>query len=201
MNEIVEIPSLPTTFRWQTLPADWHMSSPTSLAVTSGAKTDLFINPQGAPPVLNAPRLLGAVAGDFQLSAQLTVDFGASFDAGALLIWRDEGHWAKLCFEYSPQQQPMIVPVVTRGKSDDANGFVVATNTVWLRAGQLGSAFAFHASTDGRTWDFVRHFTLDIGERTDIGFLTQSPTGPGCAATFNDIHFAPERLRELRSGE
>jgi regulation of enolase protein 1 (concanavalin A-like superfamily) len=201
MDELVTVPSLPMPLSWQALPAQWSVTSPSSLTVTAGAGTDLFINPQGAPPVLNAARLFGAVAGDFQLSTHLTVDFGAAFDAGALLIWRDENHWAKLCFEYSPRQKPMIVSVVTRGTSDDANGFVVASNRVWLRVSRLGTAFAFHASTDGHAWELIRHFALDTGERTELGFQAQSPTGTSCKATFDDIRFAPERLRNLRSGE
>jgi hypothetical protein len=118
-----------------------------------------------------------------------------------LLIWGDERHWAKLCFEYSPRRQPMVVSVVTRGASDDANGLVADANQIWLRVGRLGSAFAFHASTDGQTWELVRHFALDIGETTNLGFLAQSPTGAGCAATFDPIRFVPERLRDLRGGE
>ena len=39
---------------------------------------------------------------DFRLSARVTVDFRATFDAGVLLLWLDEAHWAKLCFEYTP---------------------------------------------------------------------------------------------------
>jgi regulation of enolase protein 1 (concanavalin A-like superfamily) len=201
MEDFVTIPSLPMPLRWEKLPAHWSVISQESLTITAGAKTDLFINPQGAPPVLSAPRLHGALAGDFQLSTYLTVDFDSAFDAGALLIWRDESNWAKLCFEYSPDRQPMIVSVVTHGTSDDANGFVVATNRVWLRVGRLGSAFAFHASLDGRRWELIRHFAFDSGETPGVGFLAQSPTGTSCTATFDEIRFAPERQRNLRSGE
>ena len=62
---------------------------------------------------------------------------------------RATSSWAKLCFEYSPQREPMVVSVVTRGLSDDCNSFVVDGATVWLRIARVGSAFAFHASTDG----------------------------------------------------
>jgi regulation of enolase protein 1 (concanavalin A-like superfamily) len=201
MEESVTLPVLPAQLRWQTTPTRWSVTDQSSLMIEAGAATDLFINPQGGPPVLNAPRLLGEVTGDFQLSTRVAVDFAATFDAGVLLVWRDEDHWAKLCFEYSPRRQPMIVSVVTRGSSDDANGFEVSGNRVWLRISRLGPAFAFHASTDGHVWHLVRHFPLDAGEPAAIGFLAQSPTGAGCAVTFEDIRFAPERLSDLRSGE
>ncbi|WP_208867453.1 DUF1349 domain-containing protein [Streptomyces himastatinicus] len=35
-------------------------------------------------------------AGDFQLSARVSVGFSSTFDAGVLLLWIDERHWAKL---------------------------------------------------------------------------------------------------------
>lgn len=201
MDDVVTLPSFPAPLRWQTPPARWHLTAGSSLMIEAGGTTDLFINPQGAPPVLNAPRLLGTLTGDFQLSARVTVDFTATFDAGVLLIWRDEQQWAKLCFEYSPQRRPMIVSVVTHGASDDANGFVVDDNRVWLRVSRLGAAFAFHASTDGRLWQLIRHFPLDAGQPATAGFVAQSPTGTGCAVTFDDIHVAHARLRDLRSGE
>jgi uncharacterized protein len=200
INEAITIAGLPITLRWHTPPVEWRMPDPASLTATAGGSTDLFISPQGGDAVLNAPRLLGPVSGDFVFSARVTVDFRATFDAGVLLLWGDERHWAKLCFEYSPLCQPMIVSVVNRGTSDDANSFVVAGNQVWLRIARLGSAIAFHASTDRQSWELVRHFALDAGDEPNIGFEVQSPTGDGCTATFDDVQFAHVRLGDLRSG-
>jgi len=173
---------------------------PATLAMTAGARTDLFVDPQGAPPVLNAPRMLGRPAGDYQLSARVTVDFAATYDAGVLALYAHDGAWAKLCFERSPQGEAMVVSVVTRGVSDDANAFAVEGRQVWLRVSRLGAAHAFHASTDGATWRFVRHFSLEPADDLAVGFLAQSPTGSGCAVQFDRIVYRPERLADLRSG-
>jgi uncharacterized protein len=200
MNEPIILVGMPIALRWHTPPLEWRMPDPASLTAIAGGITDLFISPQGEDAVLNAPRLLGPVSGDFMFSARVTVDFRATFDAGVLLLWGDERHWAKLCFEYSPLGQPMIVSVVNRDTSDDANSFVVADNQVWLRIARLGSAIAFHASSDRQTWELVRHFALDVGDVPDIGFEVQSPTGDGCTATFDDVQFARVRLGDLRSG-
>ncbi len=161
----------------------------------------MFIDPQGTATTLNAPRLVGDLAGDFLLSARVTVDFAATYDAGVLLLYAGDRTWAKLCFEFSPQRQPMVVSVVTRGLSDDSNSFVVDGNQVWLRVARLGQAFAFHAATDGASWQFVRHFSLDVAGPIAAGFVTQSPTGAGCSATFDQIRFAAQRLGDLRNGE
>jgi regulation of enolase protein 1 (concanavalin A-like superfamily) len=166
-------------------------------------RTDLFVAPGDvSESSLNAPILVGVPpAGDFQFAAHVTVDFAASFDAGVLLLWANEGHWAKLCFERSPAGEPMIVSVVNRGVSDDANGLVVEGNSAWLRISRVDGVFAFHASRDGARWELVRVFELDAGAaETSVGFEVQSPMGDGCAVTFERIAFASARLDDLRDG-
>ena len=200
MDQSPQIAALPLPLRWDTPPASWNIVDQATLTITAGARTDLFVDPQGTAETLNAPRLLADVSGDFLLSARVTVGFAATFDAGVLLLYAGEGEWGKLCFEYSPQRQPMVVSVVTHGVSDDCNSFVVEGDQVWLRVARLGRAFAFHASTDGTFWHLVRHFALDAGETIAVGFSAQSPTGEACTATFDAIRYAPERLHDLRNG-
>ena len=136
-----------------------------------------------------APRLLGPVEGDFQLSARVRCTFAGAFDAGALLLWAGEHRWVKLAFEVSPQGEPMVVSVVTDGRSDDANAFAVEDDAVCLRVSRLGQACALHARLDGEAWRFVRHFPLQATDGLRAGFLVQSPTGDGATARFDEIDF------------
>ena len=125
----------------------------------------------------------------------------STFDAGVLLLWVDDRNWAKLCFEFSPDREPMIVSVVARGVADDANAFVVDGRTVWLRVSRIDHAYAYHASLDGTTWRMIRFFALDgrharvdrlRGAVADRGRLRQSPsTTSGSPAS---------AWRELRDG-
>jgi regulation of enolase protein 1 (concanavalin A-like superfamily) len=194
------IPGFPAPLRWFEAPFAWQLADDGSLSIQAGPRTDLFLDPRGSAAVFNAPRLLGPVSGDFQLISCVSVDFKATFDAGVLLIYVDDRTWAKLCFEYSPQGEPMVVSVVTRGLSDDCNSFIVDGHQVWLRVSRLGAAFAFHASLDGESWQFIRHFALDAPSEVQLGFVAQSPTGEACTARFNHIRFQPETLPDLRSG-
>ena len=171
-----------------------------SRTLTVGARTDWFVHPGTGEAKLDAEAQLELVAGDFLLSARVEVDFAATFDAGVLVVWRDERTWAKLCFEYSPDRAPMVVSVVTRGVSDDANSAVVEGNAVWLRIARIGAAFAFHYSADGSRWQLVRHFALGGDGELQVGFLAQSPTGEGCRATFSQIDLRHETLGDIRSG-
>lgn len=178
------------------------------LAVTAKPHSDLFVDPSGAgstaaESMMNAVSLTAVPpAGDFTLQARVGVDFGATFDAGVLLIWIDEHRWAKLCFEAAPAGTPMVVSVVTRDVSDDANAFDVDGDAVWLRLARVGRVFAFHASTDGETWSMVRAFALPHadGDEVRVGFEAQSPTGDGCDVRFSDIVFTERTLGDLRDG-
>jgi uncharacterized protein len=169
------------------------------LTLTAAPGTDLFVDPGGAGEIPDAGRFVGLPpAGDFTLAAEVSVEFASMYDAGVLLLHAAGRQWAKLCFEYSPQLTPTAVTVVTRETSDDCNSFEVAGNTLWLRITRSGPAWAFHASTDGAWWRLLRYFTLP-GDTVRVGFLAQSPTGAGCAATFDRITFgsgAPENLRD-----
>lgn len=202
------LPALP--FALTPSPADrWEVSGGV-VRGTAGARTDFFVDPGstggsdiGAASMLNGATALGVPPeGDYQLSAKVSIDHLATFDAGVLMLWADERNWAKLCFERSPDDEPMIVSVVTRGVSDDANGFVVEGRSVWLRVSRIDSVYAYHASTDGRRWSLVRVFALAEGAPTpvSVGLEVQSPTGEGCVAEFEDIRFTHERLADLRDG-
>ncbi len=169
------------------------------LAISAGRRTDLFAAPDGSPPVLCAPALVAAVEGDFLLAATLDARLEATFDAGALLLWRDEEHWAKLALERSPEGRPTVVSVVTRGRSDDCNSVALDGGRARLRVARLGNVCAFHLFAAGR-WELMRHFSLDGSRALSAGFLAQSPTGNGCTAVFEDVHFETRRLDDVRSG-
>ena len=199
--EPVELEALPFALHWRGKPAAWRTVNDV-LTIAAGPRTDWFADPGGtSEAILNAPALVGEVAGDFMFGARVEVGFMATFDAGVLVVHAGELTWAKLCFERSPEAEPTIVSVVTRGVSDDCNSAVVDGNSVWLRISRLGAAFAFHASTDGSRWRLVRSFALAAGATPAVGFLAQSPLGEGCRAQFDEISFESRRLDDLRSGD
>ena len=201
------VPGLPFTLLPSSESAWTIAGAPAKVTASAAPHSDIFIDP-GADTQLNAESMLNAATllgvppdGDFQFSARVTVRFASTFDAGVLLQWINDHHWGKLCFECSPDGEPMIVSVVARGVSDDANAFVVDGRTVWLRVSRLDHAFAYHASLDGKTWRMIRLFAIDGTSRSAaIGFAAQSPTGDGCVVTFDDIRFKRERLGDLRDG-
>jgi uncharacterized protein len=196
----VSISGLPASLHWRGTPTQWALNDEV-LTITAGQRTDWFIDPQGTANVLNAPALLMDIGQVCKLQALVTVDSAATFDAGVLVVYQADQQWAKLCFELSPQGQLMIVSVVTKGTSDDCNSVLVDGKSIFLRIAKLEQAYAFHYSLDGIGWNLVRYFTLGGEQKAEIGFLSQSPTGEGCTATFSEITYSPEKLKDIRSGE
>ena len=207
MSTPIDVADLPFTLTPSHTELWVHDAERGSVTAHAPAHTDIYVNPAGvdsadAESLLNAITLLGTPPpGDFQLIGRVQVDFASQFDAGVMLLWMDERNWAKFCFEYSPAAEPMIVSVVTRGLSDDANAFVVPDRSTWLRVSRVDGAYAFHASTDAQTWQLIRVFSLgqDLADH-QIGFEAQSPTGEGCRVTFDRLRFTPQRLTDLRDG-
>ena len=199
MVGLTRIGAIPAEFGWLGQPAGTSLERDV-LTLAAGPRTDWFVDPGSGEATLNAPAAICALAGDFQLSARVEVGFASSFDAGAIVLWHDETCWAKLAFEFSPQRQPMVVSVVTRGHSDDCNSLEVSSGHIWLRASRIGAAHAFHASQDGQHWQFVRHFRLNGTGDAHTGFEAQSPTGEGCTAYFSAISCTPGTLKDLRDG-
>lgn len=169
-----------------------------TIAFTAPGGTNLFCDPRTARLTATAPRLLMPLDGDGWLRARVRVDFAENFDVGALLAWIDQDRWAKLCFERAPDGNPMVVSVVNRGRSDDANAFVVAPPSVHLRLARLDHALAFHASLDGRVWTLIRYFEIGRLDGLRIGFTAHSSRGTGVRSVFSEIGFATATLADIR---
>jgi regulation of enolase protein 1 (concanavalin A-like superfamily) len=188
-------------FRWLSAPCEADIGED-RLTLAGLADTDLFTDPRREKaPKLSAPAFVTPLAGDFVLGARVEVDFASAFDGGGLVAYADEGRWAKLAFECSPEIEPGIVSVVTHGVSDDCNSWPVTAGHTWLRVARIGGALAFHASDDGARWRLVRHFALDPGDSVDAGFIAQAPHGPACEVRFTEIRLERRTLADIRSGD
>ena len=196
---VIDMPALPRPLR-SINDATPEAIADDSLTLRAGARADWFRDPAGHVVVHNAPALVMPATGAWMLKARTSAAHEATFDAAVLTVYVDEQTWAKLCLELSPEDEVMVVSVVTRGESDDCNSVPIEGNEIWLRISRLGRAFAFHYSCDGATWRMVRIFTLGEQAEVEVGFLAQSPTGVGCVATFKDIAFVTELLADVRSG-
>lgn len=206
MTPAIQVPGIPFSLT-PSSNASWAVDAGGRVDVTAPPHSDFFnapgTNGEPAPePNVSGATLLGtAPDGDFRFHAQVTVDFTSKFDAGVLFVYFDDRHWAKLCFEYSPDGDPMVVSVVTREVSDDANGFIVDGSTIWLRVSRTDGVYAYHASADGLVWRLIRAFALDVPNSTPlVGLEAQSPMGEGCAISFDHVLLDSLRISDIRDG-
>lgn len=207
---------------YSNLPEDFHASKGAewsfdrnsgTLTVFAHPQSDIYIDPScsvlgsGTVPRHDAVTIMTKTPeNDFQLQATVNVDFKDTFDAGVLLLRANEKTWAKLCFEYSPDREPMVVSVVNKGHtSDDANAFIVPDAPVALRISRNRNIYSFHASLEKNKWIFIRAFSFDEAvygdtEEIEVGFEAQSPNGKGCKVEFSQISLENKSLEQLRDG-
>lgn len=193
----ISIPGLPGTLNWQNTPRSWNIDSKNVLTISSNPKTDWFVDPFDGTVAKSAPILLFTPDPDYVLSAQVTVKFATKWEAGALMLWGDDHHWAKLSLELSPDAKPTLVTVVTRGLSDDCNSVQLSANSVYLRIAKRGATYVFYFSTNGQSWQILRTFSLDTELPVRVGFESQSPAGSGAVAKFSAITYDPHRIGNI----
>jgi uncharacterized protein len=200
MTEAASVPGIAGEFEWKNTPAGWR-STVTGLTIESGAETDWYISPIDGAVHDNAPLLLFRPAGDFVLTARVTLDIRAQWDAGCLFAYADDSTWAKFALEISAYGEPTIVTVVTRGVSDDCNSTPIAGNSALLRVARIGAAIVFYAALDGGRWKLVRAFTLGPAADLRVGFGSQSPVGQSGRATFSEITYEQKTIADIFGAE
>jgi uncharacterized protein len=193
----LSIQGLPGALKWQNTPRSWQIDNKNVLTISANAKTDWFVDPFEGTVANNAPILLFTPGSDYVLSARVTLKFDTKWDAGALMLWGDDHHWAKLSFEFSAERKPTLVTVVTRGLSDDCNSVNLRGDSVYLRIAKSGRTYVFFFSLDGRDWQILRTFSLDTELPVRAGFETQSPAGSGAIAEFSSITYDSHRINDI----
>ena len=199
-SQQLAIEGLPRNLKWQNTPNSWRVEHGNRLTIRSGKETDWFVDPFDGTTHNTAPMLLFVPGRDYVLNAKVEVAFNSKWDAGALMVWADEHHWGKLSFELSPAKQPTLVTVVTRGLSDDCNSVAIQGNTVHLQIAKSGSAYVFYFSSDGKSWQVLRVFSLGEDLSPKVGFESQSPDGNGTEVNFSEIHYSPTKIANIYTG-
>jgi regulation of enolase protein 1 (concanavalin A-like superfamily) len=198
-TERVSIAGLPE-LDW-TGPAGQAISDGAVLQLMAEAGTDWYVDPLLGLEQHDASGLVFPAPRRFTFSARLTISGPRStFDAGGLCVWASADRWAKLCFERTPDGGRRIVSVVTNGVSDDAESEGVSGEVAFLRIGRLADGWAFHWSSNGDHWQFVRAFQLDTARPVYAGFLAQAPQGAGRPVLFDSVNLRQDVSPALRDG-
>lgn len=171
------------------------------LTLAAGKGTDLYANTSGTESSDNTPRVLFQPEGDFIFSARVSGRFGAAFDGGALIVYVDKSHWAKLLLEQGKDGKAVISTTVTQSAGDDALHQQVEGSSVHLKIARKGGMYVFYTSADGVQWRVTRAFGLPGSGKAMVGFSSQSPKGPSFSARFSDVRYRGAGFKDYWQGE
>lgn len=173
------------------------------LVMTSNAKTDNFIEPDGSLANNSAPVLLAEIDNrkPFTLSARVTPELVETYDAGALYVWAKPDLWLKMAMERDERGLARMVSVRTSGTSDDNNHDVIAAKSVHMKISSDTRTVGFYYSIDALNWQLIRLFRNDYPARLWLGVSAQSPLGKGQTAVFEEVALRDESIADFRMGK
>lgn len=172
------------------------------LTVKSDARKDYFNDPDGKLSNSSAPVLLSSVDNTkpFTLTAKVTPQFIATYDAGTLYIFSTNQLWQKFAFEQDEQGRKRIVSVRTIETSDDNNHDVIAQASVYLKISSDTKTVGFYYSTDNQTWNLARLYKNNYPKTIWLGISSQSPMGDGNSTAFEDCILTDQAVKDFRQG-
>ena len=199
----IHIPAIPHTLSFENTVADYKVKGSDKIQFSSPAKSDLFISSNGQYATNKSPRLLFTPEDEFMLSAKISLEFFANWDAGDLVVYNDSLNWAKFCFERDFQGNARVVSVVCKDFADDCNGMRIEGNEIYYKvAGKISkNRYVFYYSLDGEEWFPIRMFGMGKSENLRIGFSVQSPVGEGSTAVFSDIKYQAQKPKNWQLGK
>jgi len=194
----VSVPRLPGPLVLVNAPTYARVAADGALELGAAGRTNLFLAPDGQFARTNAPMALFEPAGDFVFSVRVEAALREVYDVAALVLFENEGSWAKLCYENSVEKEATVVSVVTRGLSDDCNSEPIGAGFVYFGIVRRGDEFAFHWSKDGTVWRMVRHFSLATKGPLKLGFAVHAVSADGLGARFSEIRYIAATLASVR---
>jgi uncharacterized protein len=172
------------------------------LILKSNAKCDNFNDPDGKLSNNTAPVLLTKIDNTkpFTFTAKVTPTFIETYDAGTMYIYINKKWWFKFAFERDERKRTRAVTVRTIETSDDNNHDVINSAYTYMKISSDTKTIGFYYSVDKKEWQLVRLFRNDYPTEIWVGLSTQSPTGNGTSATFEDCSLILSSIKDFRMG-
>ena len=173
-----------------------------TVTIRAGAQQDYFNDPDGKLSNNTAPVLLTKVDNTkpFTFVAQVTPEFKAKYDAGALYLFVTEKLWQKFAFERDERGTTRIVSVRTVDTSDDNNHDPVGDKAVFLKLSSDTRTVGLYWSKDNRTWQLARLYKNSYPATVWVGLSAQSPVGDGSGTVFKAPVLTKESVKDFRLG-
>lgn len=162
---------------------------------------------------MNAPRVLEAVEGDFEITVKVSGKFNPGpkstisennvrFTSGGLLLWHDERNYIRLerntmvrgssayCF-------PPLCEIFSDGKYKGINKPATTVDyftgeSTWLRLKREGDYFMPAISHDGKTWEELKKIELLFPDKVMVGVSAINTGNEPHSVTFDKIQMKKE---------
>lgn len=176
--------------------------------VTFHAKpqADYFCDPNGKISQDDAAILFMEIDNKkpFTYSAKVKTGFTpeGTYNAAVLFVYSNDSLWQKLCFEQDERGIHRIVSVRTIGTSDDNNHDVLnGAEYVYFKISSDTQTIANYYSLDGQTWQMVRLYKNEYGDKVYLGICSQAPQSNECISTFEDLQLTTDHVEDFRLGK
>lgn len=199
-EDSITIKGIPHKLGWEIKPQKF-INKKDSFIIESGAKTDMFRDPNVTYNTDNAPKLLFTPDVNFILIASIKHSFANKWDGGAIVLKADSINWIKFCYEKDYTGNRRVVTVVTKDVSDDCNSVSYTSNKVYFKIAKADNVITLYCSDNGKNWLLVRHLQINFPYTLHLGFLTQSPLGKNCTVSFGDIVYEAKKIADPYKGE
>jgi uncharacterized protein len=197
----VKISTIPFELSWDGA-VEKYEAKDDHITFTAGKETDLYCFVDGNYYVNKVPKILFKPDSNFIFSASIKPDFKNVYDGGAILLYSDEGNWAKLLFEkHDNGTLGLGASLVKEKRGDDSYHTTITGNEVFVKVVKSDKIFCFYYSPDGKNWSLLRTLPYEKLQNLRIGFYAQSPKGPGCTVAFSNIKYRGEKFKDFFTGE
>ncbi len=174
------------------------------LCITVPATTPHDLSPVRG---LNAPRVLRSVSGDFTVQVKITSDFkpgvnstgkGRPFNGAGLLIWENEGNFLRIernAYWLSPEELYCYPPLIEYWRnreyggvnSDPTDATYFQGRTTWLKANRQGKNVSVSMSHDGKEWNEVKTFQVEMAEEVLVGVAAVNTSDAPFTVDFEEL--------------
>ena len=125
-----------------------------------------------------------------------------TYNAAVLFVYANDTLWQKLCFEQDERGNHRVVTVRTVGTSDDNNHEALnETEYIYFKISSDTQTIGSYYSLDGQTWQMVRLYKNNYGEKVYLGICSQAPQSDECISTFEDLRLTTDHVTNFRMGE
>ncbi len=156
---------------------------------------------------LNSPRVLRSVSGDFTVQAKITADFkpgmistgkGRPFNGAGLLIWENEGNFLRIernAYWLGPEELYCYPPLIEYWRnneysgvnSDPTDAMYFKGRSTWLKANRQGKNVSVSISHDGKEWEEVRTFQVDMADEVFVGVAAVNTSDAPFTVDFEEL--------------